>query len=68
MIASHTTGHVFAPNGSLIRVDVIAGRWVASMFSSDRTITRQVFGTDEQVHRQVERWLTHPLDEQMPSR
>ena len=66
MIPSHTTGHVFAPNGSLCRVDVIAGRWVASMFSADRVVIHQVFGTDEQVHRQVERWLTHPAVQQVP--
>jgi hypothetical protein len=30
MIANPGTGHAFAPDGHLLRVDVIAGQWVAS--------------------------------------
>lgn len=57
MITPHTTGNVFAPNDCLLRVDVIAGRWVASMFSPNNVVVQQVFGTDEHVHQQISRWL-----------
>jgi hypothetical protein len=56
MIRPHTTGHVIARDGHLLRVDVIAGRWVATRFSPRLVITHQVVGTDESVHQQVARW------------
>jgi hypothetical protein len=56
-IRPHTTGHVRARDGSLLRVDVIAGRWVATRFRRDLVITHSVVGTDESVHQQIARWL-----------
>lgn len=58
MIMPHSTGHVFAPNGCLLRVDVIAGRWVASMFAPNNVVAQQIVGTEEHVHQQITRWLT----------
>jgi hypothetical protein len=34
MIAAHGTGHAFAPDGHLLRVDVMAGRWVATALTA----------------------------------
>ena len=57
MIALHATGHAFAPDGHLLRVDMMAGRWVATRFAPNLVIKQEVFGTDEAVHRQISRWL-----------
>jgi hypothetical protein len=57
MIALHTTGHAFAPDGHLLRVDMMAGRWVATRFAPNLVI-KEVFGTDEAVHQQISRWLS----------
>jgi hypothetical protein len=32
MVMPHATGHVFASDGCLLRVDNIAGQWVASRY------------------------------------
>jgi hypothetical protein len=56
-ISPHTTGHVFTCDGSLLRVDIIAGRWVATRFAPNLVITESVVGTDESVHQQIARWL-----------
>jgi hypothetical protein len=58
MIAPHTAGHAFAPDGRLVRVDVTAGRWVATRFAANLVIQHQVCGSDELVHQQVARWLS----------
>jgi hypothetical protein len=58
MIPDHATGHVFAPDGHLLRVDKVAGRWVASRWTRDHKIAQQVYGTDEVVHQQISRWLS----------
>jgi hypothetical protein len=56
-IRPHTTGHEFARDGSLLRVDIMAGRWVATRFAPNLAITECVVGTDESVHQQIARWL-----------
>jgi len=56
MIMPHHTGHAFARDGSLLRVDVMAGRWVATRYTPNLVVTHRVVGTDELVHQQVVRW------------
>ena len=56
MIMPNATGHVFASDGRLLRVDVIAGRWVASRFGPNLVVTQRIVGTSDQVYRQIKRW------------
>jgi hypothetical protein len=56
MIMPHQTGHVIARDGSLLRVDVMAGAWVATRYAPNLVITQRVVGTEESVHTQVARW------------
>jgi hypothetical protein len=60
MIMPHSTGHVIARDGYLLRVDIMAGRWVASRFNPNLVITQQILGSDEAVHRQIKQWLSAP--------
>lgn len=60
MIMPHSTGHVIARDGCLLRVDIMAGRWVASRFDSNLVITQEVRGSDDAVHRQIKQWLSVP--------
>lgn len=60
MIMPHSTGHVIARDGCLLRVDIMAGRWVASRFNPNLVIAQEVHGTDDAVHRQIEQWLSAP--------
>jgi len=60
MIMPHSTGHVIARDGCVLRVDVMGGRWVASRFNPNLVITQEVRGTDDAVHRQIKRWLSAP--------
>jgi hypothetical protein len=60
MIMPHSTGHVIARDGCLLRVDIMAGRWVASRLNPNLVITHQVLGSDEAVHRQIKQWLSAP--------
>lgn len=55
-IGLHGTGHAWAPDRSLLRVDVINGRWTATRFRPDMTIHQEVVGSEEAVHEQVNRW------------
>ena len=57
MIMPHSTGHVIARDGCLLRADIMAGRWVASRFNPNLVITQEVRGTDDAVHRQIKQWL-----------
>jgi hypothetical protein len=57
MIMPHATGHVIARDGCLLRVDIMAGRWVASRFSTNLVVIQQVLGTDDAVRRQIKQWL-----------
>jgi hypothetical protein len=56
MIMPNATGHVFASDGRLLRVDVIEGRWVASRYGPNLVVTQRVTGTSDQVYRQIKRW------------
>jgi hypothetical protein len=58
MIAPHSTGHAYAADGDLLRVDLVSGRWVASRFAPDHVLRQEVFGTNEFVYRQFRRWLS----------
>jgi hypothetical protein len=60
MIVPHSTGHVTARDGCLLRVDIMAGRWVASRFTPNLVITHEVRGSDDAVHRQIKQWLSAP--------
>jgi hypothetical protein len=60
MIMPHSTGHVIARDGCLLRADIMAGRWVASRFNPNLVITQEVRGTDDAVHRQIKQWLSAP--------
>jgi hypothetical protein len=66
MIMPHSTGHVIARDGCLLRVDIMAGRWVASRFNPNLVITQQVLGSDEAVHRQITQWLSAPSSPEVP--
>lgn len=45
MIMPHPTGHVTARDGCLLRVDLMAGRWVASRFNPNLVVTQEVRGS-----------------------
>jgi hypothetical protein len=66
MIMPHSTGHVIARDGCLLRVDIMAGRWIASRFNANLVITQQVLGSDEAVHRQITQWLSAPSSPEVP--
>jgi len=44
------------PNGWLIRVDVMGGKWVACQLDPALQVRTQVKGTDEQVHLVACQW------------
>ena len=54
-IRPQSTGHRFARDGPLLRVDVMAGRWVATRYTQNHLFTHRVVGTDELVHQQIAR-------------
>jgi len=56
MMLPHQTGHVVAQDGSILRVDIMAGRWVATRYTPGLVITHRIVGTDESVHQQIARW------------
>ena len=56
MITPHATGHVFASDGRLLRVDVMAGQWVASRYGPNLAVTQRIVGSSDQVYRQIMRW------------
>lgn len=39
--------------GCLLRVDIIAGQWVASRYGPNLVVTQRVIGTNDEVYRQV---------------
>jgi hypothetical protein len=59
MIMPHATGHVTARDGSVLRVDIMAGQWVASRYARNLAVTQRVVGNDELVHQQIARWLRY---------
>jgi hypothetical protein len=56
MIMPQATGHVFASDGCLLRVDVMAGRWVGSRYASNLVVKQRVVGTNDEVYRQIKQW------------
>jgi hypothetical protein len=56
-IASHATGHEWASNGTLLRIDFERGvGWVATHYDSSLGVIEQVRGSDEDVHRVAASW------------
>jgi hypothetical protein len=56
-IAPHATGHAWARDGTLLRVDCERGiGWVATHYDLDMRVIQEVRGSDEEVHRAVARW------------
>jgi hypothetical protein len=56
MVMPNATGHVFASDGCLLRVDIIAGQWVASRYGPNFVVKQQVIGTNDEVYRQIKQW------------
>jgi hypothetical protein len=57
MIAPHGTGHEWAKNSTLLRVDCEHGiGWVATHYDRNLRVIEQVRGSDEEVHRAAARW------------
>ncbi|RDH78882.1 hypothetical protein DVS77_09795 [Mycolicibacterium moriokaense] len=55
--AQHATGHTWAADGTLLRVDCERGTgWVASRYDRHLRLIQQVRGSDEEVHRVAARW------------
>ena len=55
--ALHTTGHRFAGDGTLLRVDRERGiGWVASRYDLNLRVIDQFTGSDEAVHRIATWW------------
>jgi hypothetical protein len=56
-IAPHATGHEWARDGTLLRVDCERGiGWVATHYDLSLRVIQQVRGPDEVVHRVAARW------------
>ncbi len=56
-IAPHATGHGWARDGTLLRVDSDRGvGWVATHYDLNLRMTQQVCGSDEEVHLIAARW------------
>ena len=56
-IAPHATGHTWARDGTLLRVDCERGiGWVATRYDLSLRVMQQVRGSDEEVHRAAARW------------
>jgi hypothetical protein len=56
MVMPHSTGHVFASDGCLLRVDIIAGHWVATRYGPNLVVKQRVIGSDDEVYRQIKKW------------
>lgn len=57
--ALHTTGHWRLPEGQLLRVDVISGRWVVCLFDGP-AVCNEAYGSDEYVHHVAKLWAHLP--------
>jgi hypothetical protein len=56
-IPSHATGHAWAGDGTLLRVDCERGiGWVATHYDANLRVIQRVRGSDEEVHRAAARW------------
>ena len=57
MIAPHATGHRWATDSTLLRVDYDRGiGWIATHYDLDLCVIQQVRGSDDEVHRAAARW------------
>ena len=56
MVLPHSTGHVFAGDGCLLRVDIIAGQWVGTRYGPNLVVKHRVIGTNDEVYRQIKQW------------
>ncbi|HEX3286800.1 MAG TPA: hypothetical protein VHT50_19645 [Mycobacterium sp.] len=57
LISPHATGHAWAGDGALVRVDRECGTsWVATRYDLDLRVIEEVRGTDSEVHRVAARW------------
>ena len=57
-IAPHATGHEWAKDGTLLRVDCERGiGWVATHYDLNLRVIQQVTGSDEEVHCAATRWV-----------
>jgi hypothetical protein len=55
--ALHATGHKWAKDGTLLRVDCERGiGWVVSRYDLTLRVIEQVWGSDEEVHRIASCW------------
>ncbi len=60
-IAPHTTGHGWAKDGTLLRVDCERGLgWVATRYDLSLHVIQQVRGSDQEVHRVAAGWTHDP--------
>ena len=63
MIAPHATGHEWAKNSTLLRVDCERGiGWVATHYDRNLRVIEQVRGSDEEVHRAAARWANDQVE------
>jgi hypothetical protein len=57
MIAPHASGHAWAEDRTLLRIDCERGiGWVATRYDRNLRVIQQVRGSDEEVHRAAARW------------
>jgi hypothetical protein len=57
IIAPHATGHGWAKDGTLLRVDRERGiGWVATHYDLNLRVIHRVRGSDDEVHRVAARW------------
>jgi hypothetical protein len=57
MIPLHATGHEWANDGTLLRVDLERGfGWVATHYDQSLRVIRQLRGSDEDTHRAEALW------------
>ncbi|AGB25699.1 hypothetical protein Mycsm_05510 [Mycobacterium sp. JS623] len=56
-IPLHATGHAWAKDSTLLRVDRERGiGWVATHYDGNLRVIQRVRGSDEEVHRATARW------------
>ena len=56
-IAPHATGHEWAKDSTLLRVDCERGiGWVATHYDLNLRVIQEVRGSDQEVHHAAARW------------
>lgn len=57
MVRPHATGHAWAKDGTLLRVDFEGGiSWVATHYDMHLRVIEEVRGSDSEVHGVAARW------------